>query len=1097
MANATNVLVTELDADSIRLERKLSEAEQKIAALEGRGVKGNTAIGASAEGMGRRYATASMQIASATESIARQGKIAGEAAKQMLNQGAQMAFAFGTGGAIAGAIAITTLAVVQLFTRARREMEETARQFDEKLADMRRSSNLMGAADLARQLYSGDRFAVREKDEKEGDVSLLARRAGLQGLRAEKARLEASLEPFLSRAHDMSLTPQERNAAIGAIDGDRKRRLNEVTDAITKQEGEYRRVAAAVEDLSKEETERARNRLNRQRDEDRQKDATASAKDAARDAQKFADDIAKLQHNLGLLDIGKILKEGGKEAEAFSLEMQGLAAEMTPTLVDDMRVALEQLVAELEKKGVGQRFIADVRTWKESLIKAQGTVEEFGAAMARMQAASKEGTLKPMGEMAELSQWESRIRAQIEALGTAKETEAARKVLAEQLNAIEKRRGELIAENTKRTDDATSASERLRKTTASIAGGIHAALSAAYSLAEAFGVADTKAGKLLRGVSELASGIENMAEGHVVSGGLQATAALVSIVKNLSGDPEHEEKVRAQEANTEALRKLTDGLTSLAGIQGSTISRASPFVDAIVRQTAGKSFRDKVYGIDNLGPQAYAAIKAAADALGITLDGTVDSFRQLQQAINEASGRMAEFGGTFAEQQAQWEAYKRIFGDQGAAGELGFLANTAGNQAPALQQLFSGLNLSDDGNREELRKRVQELFTTMMSGGDALDASAMGGLSRDDFVGVLGDIINALNALAPAAKSAGDQLKEALASIDAELEIMDVTDPGEQLQRRAGAYQAIGGSLGQLFEGLDLTDPAAVAELDARVRALFEQLQNSPESVDLAGLSIEELIAALLDLDGAADAVAAGVQSAADAFNEAVGQLDIDREIYGETDPTKYASDVAGAAGANFAEIGTALDGIDLSTPEGRAKAKKALQDLYTANKDNPALVGGIRSVIKALNAIPSEAAPGEELAPRATPAGGRESIANAARGVTEAVGNRMADYLRAIEINTAEFVRLAGGRGSVPGFPMLPTPLVPPFVPTRGAAGSGGLVVTIQAFVTVAAPDGDDPRLWGQIVGDGVAQAVNEEFAPWFDAALKRGGNLDRPGVS
>src|SRR5205085_9866765 len=102
-----------------------------------------------------------------------------------------------------------------------------------------------------------------------------------------------------------------------------------------------------------------------------------------------------------------------------------------------------------------------------------------------------------------------------------------------------------------------------------------------------------------------------------------------------------------------------------------------------------------------------------------------------------------------------------------------------------------------------------------------------------------------------------------------------------------------------------------IATLEARIRDLFGKLQTSPESIDLGKLSLEGLIAALLDLKHGADAAAAGVKGAADLLREAAESLRTDFEVFG-TDPAAQAEQLKQLYGS-VGGIGAALEGFDLS----------------------------------------------------------------------------------------------------------------------------------------------------------------------------------------
>jgi hypothetical protein len=148
--------------------------------------------------VGRQAATSARQIAGNVAQIAAAGEATASSMRGIISQGANIAFMFGTGGAIAGAIGVTGLAIVSLFTRAQKEIEATARKAAEELRTLAQSSNIGGIGGkfgVATTLFSGDRFAVRAEDE--SDRAFQARLKGIQGIRAEIARQQAIVDANL------------------------------------------------------------------------------------------------------------------------------------------------------------------------------------------------------------------------------------------------------------------------------------------------------------------------------------------------------------------------------------------------------------------------------------------------------------------------------------------------------------------------------------------------------------------------------------------------------------------------------------------------------------------------------------------------------------------------------------------------------------------------------------------------------------------------------------------------------------------------------------------------------------------------------------
>jgi hypothetical protein len=148
----------------------------------------------------RQAAMSARQIAGNVAQIATVGAATAESMKGILTQGANLAFMFGTGGAIAGAVALTGMAIVSFFRTARSEMEATARKAMEELGRLAESGDagaIGGRFGIATKLFSGDRFAARREDE--GAVAFEVRRRGIQGARQQITEMQAGIADAMAR----------------------------------------------------------------------------------------------------------------------------------------------------------------------------------------------------------------------------------------------------------------------------------------------------------------------------------------------------------------------------------------------------------------------------------------------------------------------------------------------------------------------------------------------------------------------------------------------------------------------------------------------------------------------------------------------------------------------------------------------------------------------------------------------------------------------------------------------------------------------------------------------------------------------------------
>ncbi len=350
--------------------------------------------------------------------------------------------------------------------------------------------------------------------------------------------------------------------------------------------------------------------------------------------------------------------------------------------------------------------------------------------------------------------------------------------------------------------------------------------------------------------------------------------------------------------------------------------------------------------------------------------------------------------------------------------------------------------------------------------------------------------------------AAESALQAALTSTQQSEQVHHVTDPVQLFEDKAKAYAAVGGALGDLLSQFDLDhlDPAQIAAIDAQLQALFDQLKNpeTADSVDLAGLSIDEFIAAILDLSSA-------VQTAAQQMAEAEAQL-------------RTGFDILGTGAAGQAQAFAQLYGFDLgniSTQEGVNAAIASLQALYAANPDDQEKAREIENVINALRAIqfPGAAAAGGGSS-LAAGSGERNAIVNGAQALTDNVGSRMADYLATADVYLAQLVGLT--RQEVTAItqmiaalssPIITGPILPPTLPTgfgsspatrttTNGSTPGDLNIYATFNVRVGAPVGADPESFGALIGtaafdqfiDLVERAMGDR---WTNAQIRAGSTI------
>lgn len=266
--------------------------------------------------------------------------------------------------------------------------------------------------------------------------------------------------------------------------------------------------------------------------------------------------------------------------------------------------------------------------------------------------------------------------------------------------------------------------------------------------------------------------------------------------------------------------------------------------------------------------------------------------------------------------------------------------------------------------RDQLAKTIEGFKTAFpefadadFSNADAFKASIQTFIDSLDDDGLITEaeqkVIDAvkvlLGAFGTAAAAEAEKRRDILAAAEEIIDLGDVEDPIEQLRLRAKAFaEAFGEFVDVPAEGLDKLNPE---ELTAFIQETIAALHAMGEGATVAGIPIEEIIAALLGLEAGADAAAAAVTSLAAQLAAAFADIDKDLEIAGVTDPVEKLVRKADAAGAIDARIKAALGDADLRDANQRKAVEERLKALG-ASSDDEALRDAIIALLRDIRSI-------------------------------------------------------------------------------------------------------------------------------------------------
>lgn len=713
-------LMLEIDGNLEKLRRELRKGEGDLTGFATKAKTVGKDVGAGADAMSNKFGAAARAGASAMETIARTGKASGEAMKQLVAQGSQAALFFGPQGALVGAIGISVVAIIGLFSRTREEMaamERESRQSLDRIADL--DAKALGTR--AKQLRGGG-FAPWDVD------------------RIWESQNDPAQRRELLRARGLNRLERDATGRGGMIDDAMQRGLFSTANVYREQKKEIEDVVAAMqlELRTVEQLERAR-----AKSESAQKATTDATKDAAEAAKELA-------------------REGERVADAT----KRLVGETLRSSVDLVAARYDELIAkaqDLARQGVdpagNAKSVSDLESAKQAAVSTARALEEAAAAMYAIDMAQAQGIAPAWLSIDRLGEAAADLKQQLSLLTPGSELYLR---VQQELLKVEKERAQLATSNDPKSTDAKPPAEEARDM-ADYAREVQQAADGALQLAQNLGGASESLVSMLRSVVQIAGNLPALAKAIDAGGAMGIISAGLPILGALSSmfgkSPEDQQRAQELRENTEAIRELTEkagllggpgvsGAANLTGRQGLArfISQYSGSFEATAGLSAGNFARAR--GV-NLGD-----FRELAAAYGITLNDSIDSFRQLKRAIDEASGKLGEFGDDLDSQRRQADAEIALYGVTDPLERLRIRQRATGGRSSALDGVTAGLDLSTTEGREQARRNAQALFDLMRSGGDRLTEGQLGGLDGDELLQALLDLIDGLRDVDGAVSSA-------------------------------------------------------------------------------------------------------------------------------------------------------------------------------------------------------------------------------------------------------------------------------------------------------------------------------------------------------
>ncbi|HEY9228576.1 MAG TPA: hypothetical protein VIP11_18120, partial [Gemmatimonadaceae bacterium] len=318
----------------------------------------------------------------------------------------------------------------------------------------------------------------------------------------------------------------------------------------------------------------------------------------------------------------------------------------------------------------------------------------------------------------------------------------------------------------------------------------------------------------------------------------------------------------------------------------------------------------------------------------------------------------------------------------------------------------------------------------------------------------------------------------ARATADARTALYDL-DNADAFREQVKARMKSGGSLGELLSGFDLTNFSTenITRIKQAIREFFETLTSTPEALDLAGLSVEDLIAILMDFDSALDGLANTAASAAQKLYQSSNDLAHSWEINGTSSVDQIYQQAHAFKIDNF-------EMFDLNTQEGREAAKKWVKGVFNTavSQEEADHMYTLWKMINALPGLGGDMSGGGGFGGSFGGGGSTSAIAAGFQSLTTMQGDRLGDlmlrstnFLDSISINVADIREMMAGTVRMPRYAT-----VDPSAAAAASGGGGGITIgSLEVRVVSNAED-------AQAQGREIAQAFADEMRR-IDASLGR----------
>lgn len=456
------------------------------------------------------------------------------------------------------------------------------------------------------------------------------------------------------------------------------------------------------------------------------------------------------------------------------------------------------------------------------------------------------------------------------------------------------------------------------------------AAGAALNLARAFGAVNDATAKILENVIDIGAGIGLALTGHLKEGISQGLKGLTGLLADSIMGPIEK---RIQRLKTDATNlshiaeeKKNPGDLIGSNVTGNEFTQLSKGLDALLAGKGGDFH--KVGNINGFFEQFGISgdrMQAIAKSLGITLDGSVGSFRRLREAIQALD--LDAFGKGFDGAMHKVDLLDQALGDVTPLDQLieriKILVGPDG--ATAFAKILGDIDVSTSGGRQQAIAALVEQLKHVAD----LKPKDLGGLTLDEFTSQILETIARLRNLDLT------PLQKLNNALDIQKESFALTDTPAKDQA-AALIETYTRAFADAFKGV--TKGSSLADVKASAAAFLKQagadgILDDTEKAILAGY--ESIIGALSQADADAKAAsdkakqdaAAGRQKIIDTAHQKIQIDDI-------TDPKEQLKVIFDAYKKAFPTLSKLLGDVNLDDPNGVATFKAAIRRVFAALSD-------------------------------------------------------------------------------------------------------------------------------------------------------------------